>query len=118
MSTDPFVSRLLGPLQPLGPVRARRMFGGWGLFLDDAMIAIVARGRLYWKADAETAATFDEAGCAPFTYLREGRSVALSFREASADSLDDPESLLAWARIALPAAERALAKRRTRRRRR
>ncbi len=118
MSADPFVARLVGSLQSLGPVRARAMFGGWGLFLDDAMLAIVVRERLYLKADAETAGRFDEAGCRAFTYLRRGRPVALSFREAPAGSLDDPDALLAWVRLALAAAERALAKRRTRRRRR
>ncbi len=118
MSADPFVARLVRSLQSLGPVRARAMFGGWGLFLDDAMLAIISGGCLYLKTDAETAGRFDEAGCQAFTYLRRGRSVALSFREAPPGSLDDPEALLAWARLALAAAERALAKRRIRRRRR
>ncbi len=115
MPTDPFVAHLVRSLQSLGPVRARAMFGGWGLFLDDAMLAIVSGGCLYLKTDAETAGRFDEAGCQAFTYLRRGRPVALSFREAPPSSLDDPEALLAWAR---PAAQRALAKRRIRRRRR
>ncbi len=38
-----FVERALARLLPMGPVRARAMFGGWGLFLDDVMFALIAR---------------------------------------------------------------------------
>ncbi len=111
-----FAARLSRLLQPLGPVRPRAMFGGWGLFLEDAMFAIVAGERLYFKVDAGNLGPFEEAGCAAFTYLRNGRPVALSFREAPAACAEAPETLLTWARLALPAAERAGARRRKRRR--
>ena len=48
-----FVDSVLGGLLPLGPVRVRAMFGGWGLFLDDAMFGLVAGERLYFKVDTE-----------------------------------------------------------------
>jgi len=104
---DPFPARVTFLLQPLGPVRARAMFGGCGLFLDDAMLAIVEGERLFFKVDAETEERFAAAGGEAFTYRREGRTIALSFREAPAGSLDDPEVLLDWARLALDAARRA-----------
>jgi DNA transformation protein and related proteins len=104
---DPFPTRVTRLMQPLGPVRARAMFGGCGIFLDDAMLAIVEGDRLYFKVDDESAARFAAAGGEPFTYRREGRTVALSFREAPAGSLDDPEALVDWARLALSAAQRA-----------
>ncbi len=69
-------------LLPLGPVRARAMFGGWGLFLDDAMFGLIVRERLYFKVDAETESSFAAAGTEAFTYLRQGKRVALSYREA------------------------------------
>jgi len=51
-----FVERALARLLPMGPVRARARFGGWGLFLDDGMCALIAGERLYFKGDAETEA--------------------------------------------------------------
>jgi len=113
---DPFPARITRLMQPLGPVRARAMFGGCGIFLDDAMLAIVDGERLYFKVDDQSAGRFAAAGGEPFTYRREGRTVALSFREAPPGSLDDPEALLDWARLALSSAQRAR-KKRTRRRR-
>lgn len=112
---DPFPARVARLLQPLGPVRARAMFGGCGLFLEDAMLAIVDGERLYFKVDDETAGRFAAAGGGPFTYRRLGRSIALSFREAPAGSLDDPEALIDWARLALSSARRARSRRARRR---
>ncbi|MEE8504768.1 MAG: TfoX/Sxy family protein [Kiloniellales bacterium] len=111
-----FVDRIAGQLLPLGPVEPRRMFGGWGLFLDGVMFALIARDRLYLKADAETAARFEDAGCAPFTYQRKGKTIALSYREAPADAVDNPDSLLPWAELAVAAARRNRPQRKSRRR--
>jgi len=37
-----FVSHLLDLLRPLGDVRARVMFGGWGFYHAEKMFALVA----------------------------------------------------------------------------
>ncbi len=66
-AADSFVERIVASLLPLGPVHARRMFGGWGMFHEGTMFAIVASGRLYLKVDGETEARFTAAGLAPFT---------------------------------------------------
>ncbi|NIR58502.1 MAG: TfoX/Sxy family protein, partial [Gammaproteobacteria bacterium] len=42
-----FVSHLLDMLEPLGPVSARRMFGGYGIYLDRLMFALVADDSLF-----------------------------------------------------------------------
>ena len=39
------VDGVLGSLLPLGPVRARAMFGGWGLFLPWAELGLKAARR-------------------------------------------------------------------------
>jgi len=110
-----FVDSVLGGLLPLGPVRARAMFGGCGLFLDDAMFGLVAGERLYFKVDAETEPQFAAAGAAAFTYLRRGKQIAMSYREAPLEFPDaalEPAALLPWAELGLEAARRARGKRR------
>ena len=104
---------MLGSLLPLGPIRARAMFGGWGLFLDDAMFGLIAGERLYFKVDDETEPRFAAAGAKPFTYLRHGKRVAMSYREAPSGT----EARLAWAEIGLEAARRARGKRQKKARR-
>ncbi len=112
-----FVDGILGSLLPLRPVRARAMFGGWGLFLDDAMFGLVARERLYLKVDAETEPCFAAAGAEAFTYLRQGKRVALSYWGAPLGAPWRAGALLPWAELGLEAARRACAKRRIKARR-
>lgn len=107
--TPPFIARCLALLLPLGPVIPRRMFDGWGFFLDGVMIALVAGERLYLKTDEQTAARFAEAGAEPFVYRRQGSPVTLSYWSAPAGSLEDPPALLAWGELAVAAARRAAA---------
>ncbi len=44
-----FVDGVLGNLLPLGPVRARAMFGGWGLFLAWVELGLEAARR--WRGN-------------------------------------------------------------------
>jgi DNA transformation protein len=115
--TPPFVTRCLALLLPLGPVIPRRMFGGWGFFLDGVMIALVARERLYFKTDEQTAPRFAAAGAEPFVYHRRGAPVALSYWSAPAGSLEDPPALLAWGELAVGAARRSAAQKAVHKRR-
>ena len=62
------VAHALELLGPAGRVRARAMFGGHGIYVDDLFVALVAFDRLYLKADAQTRAQFEAAGCHPFVY--------------------------------------------------
>ncbi len=94
-------------MTPLGPVRARRMFGGHGVFLDDAMFAIIAADRLYLKADTQSAPEFEAAGSRPFGYRRRGREVKMGYWLAPEGALDDMAALAPWAEKALAAARRA-----------
>jgi DNA transformation protein and related proteins len=37
-----FVDHCAELLAPLGAVRVKRMFGGWGLYVDDIFLALIA----------------------------------------------------------------------------
>lgn len=108
MSAAPneFVSHLLDMLEPLGPVSARRMFGGYGIYIDRTMFALVADDTLYLKADDASRAEFVAAGLAPFRYARQGKSYQMSYYAAPEDALEDAEVLRDWARKAVDAALR------------
>lgn len=98
-------------LGPLGAARARRMFGGYGLYVDDLFVAIVAGGELYLKVDAQTRPQLEAAGCRPFVYEKTGQSVALGYWSAPDEATESPAQMLPWARLALAAALRARAAR-------
>ena len=111
--TQDLVQNLVARLLPLGPVEARRMFGGWGIFYEDLMFALVANDTLFLKVDDETKERFAEAGSAPFTYQRPGKSVEMSYWR-----LPDKDEILHWAELGLAAARRAKRKKPAKRKRR
>jgi DNA transformation protein len=102
-----FVGYVVESLRDLGPVGARRMFGGHGIFMNGLMFGLIADDQLYLKVDDGNRAAFEAEGLQPFTYNGKGKPVAMSYREAPSEGFDDPEILCDWAREAYAAALRA-----------
>ncbi|HEY6512615.1 MAG TPA: TfoX/Sxy family protein [Burkholderiaceae bacterium] len=110
-SLPAFVLHCLELLAPLGAVHARRMFGGYGLYVDEVFVALIADERLYMKADDVSRAAFERAGCEPFAYSRRDRSaVTLGYWAAPEQALDSAHAMQPWARLSLAAALRAKAR--------
>ena len=104
-----FVDHCLDLLAPLGALRAKRMFGGHGLYCDDVFFGLIAAERLYLKVDAQTQPAFAAAGCEPFVYDTKSGAQALGYWSVPADAMESPARMLPWARQALAAALRARA---------
>jgi len=83
---------------------ARRMFGGVGVYAEDAMFAIVMGDDLYLKVDDESRAEFEELGSGPFTPNE--RQTLRSFYAVPAEVAGDDAELAAWSRRATDAARR------------
>src|SRR3546814_12391591 len=79
---DPVVDHLIELLAPLGEPEAKRMFGVRGVYLDGLMVALVADGRVYLKADAENLPAFEAAGPLPFAFRSKQRTITGSYRSA------------------------------------
>ncbi|WP_313953369.1 TfoX/Sxy family protein [Accumulibacter sp.] len=92
---------------PLGTLRVKAMFGGWGFYCDDLFFAIVASDVLYLKADAQSAAMFEAVGGEPFRVERkDGRSDTMNYWTVPEEAMESPQEMLPWARAALAAAVR------------
>jgi len=102
-----YIQHCLELLAPIGPTRARRMFGGFGLYADDVFLALVQDEQLYLKADDTSRAEFEAAGCRPFVYDAAGKSVSLGYWTAPDEAMESPALMLPWARLAFAAALRA-----------
>ena len=104
MATEGLVTHCLELLAPQGAVRARRMFGGHGLYVDDCMVALIAFDKLFLKVNAQTQPAFAAAGCEPFVYDGKGKPITMSYWTVPADAMESPEFMAPWARLALQAA--------------
>ena len=97
---------------PFARVRAKRMFSGHGVYVDDACIALCVLGAIWIKVDddAERAA-LAAAGSEPFNYPPPsgGRRVMNAFWKLPDAALDDEDELKRWCRPALEAARRTAA---------
>jgi DNA transformation protein len=107
MSSDAdFVAYVLELFQPLVRCSARRMFGGYGLYGDGLMFALVFDGRLFLKVDDLTKAVFVAADCAPFVYHGQKQPIEMSYWTVPEAALESSEDMAPWARRALAAALR------------
>ena len=104
-------------LSSLGRVQAKRMFGGWGLSMEGLTVAIVTDlgdGDTLWlKADDQSRASFEAAGCKRFSYpMRRGgetRVQSMNYYSAPEDAMDSAHAMAVWARLALQSAVTARA---------
>ena len=106
-----YLQYVLDLLKVLGPVSAKRMFGGAGLYLEGSFFALIADDVLFFKVDDTNKADYLNAGTGPFKPFG---SYAMSYYEVPADVLEDEEQLKEWAQKEVTAAmRRARARRKT-----
>ncbi|HYH20542.1 MAG TPA: TfoX/Sxy family protein [Azospirillum sp.] len=103
-----FAALVCESLAPMGDVRARRMFGGWGVYLDGVMFALIADDTLYFRTDERTRPAYEAEGLPPFAPFPD-KPMRMPYFRAPDWALDDGAELLAWARPAFEAAWRARA---------
>ncbi|RYG89035.1 MAG: TfoX family protein [Alphaproteobacteria bacterium] len=97
--------------EALGDVSMRQMMGAATLYWDGRIFAIVDETEIWFKADAESAAIWEEAGSSRFTFTsKDGRTESMNYWRAPADVYDDPDAMREWAGIAIAASQRAPAK--------
>jgi DNA transformation protein and related proteins len=101
-----FVEFAVDLLSLAGPVQARGMFGGHGLYCRGVMFGLLYDDELFLKTDLETRARFVDAGCRMWSFPGMDET---SYYRPPDDAHEDPEAMLPWARLALDAALRGQA---------
>lgn len=109
-----FVIYVVELMQSIGPVRAKSMFGGHGIFLEGLMFGLVADSVLYFKADKETDNEFKARGLEAFTYNKKGKEFKMSYYQAPEETLEDGEEMKSWANKAYGVALKAASMKRKR----
>lgn len=106
-----FTAHVIELMQPIGPVQAKRMFGGAGIFLQGVMFGLIADSVLYLKVDKDTVTEFKAKGLEAFSYNRKGKAIKMSYYEAPEEVLEDAEEMKYWSTKAYQTALRATADR-------
>ena len=98
-----FVEHAQDLLSGLGPVQARPMFGGYGIYARGVMFGLLDDDELFLKTDPQTRERFVAAGCRMWTY---GGVMESGYYRPPDEAHEDPESMEPWARLGLEAALR------------
>ena len=113
--TPEFRDFVLDQLKGVPQLRAKRMFGGVGLYSGERFFAIVAADELFFKVGDGNRAAYEAAGSEPFKPVLD-RPVSMSYWRVPIEVLEDPAELGAWALDAIRAAQAAAAKPRRKKR--
>jgi DNA transformation protein len=97
----------------LGPIDIRRMFGGAGIYLGDAMFGLIYEdGLIYMRGDADLGPAYEAEGSVQWVYEGKGKPVAMPYWRLPDAAMDDPDEALGWARRSMVPAEAAAAEKR------
>ena len=105
-----FANHILDLLDSFGPVEAKRMFGGFGIFHQGLMIGLISDGSLYLKADTQSKSHFEDEGLTRFSYFKQDKECFLSYYQAPERFFEDCDECVRWANLAYEAAMRATKK--------
>lgn len=98
-----------------GRINAKRIFGGYGIYRDGCMFALLFKSALYLKVDSNSQSRFDAHALPAFTYERAGKQIALSYRLAPDAFWDEPATATEWSQRSWEAAIRSLPQKKPRR---
>jgi DNA transformation protein len=100
-------------LSGVGTPVPKRMFGGWGISVDGVTIAVIAdlgklggsNQKLFLKVDEMTKAQFAAAGGKRFEMVsKDGKPLGMNYFTTPDDTMESPDAMLPWARLALSVA--------------
>lgn len=91
---------------PVGPVAVKRMFGGFGIYLDGVIFALQVDGEIMLKGDAATLPDYDAAGMRQWVYEMKGRAGAMPYWRMPDACFDDETELRRLSALALAAGRR------------
>ncbi len=88
-----YLSHVMELLTPLGGVNSRSMFGGYGIFHDGDMFALIAGSTLYFKVGDSSIASYEAADS--------NRFQSMPYYEVPADIIEDTDRFQEWAGISI-----------------
>jgi len=100
-----YVDFIVDKLAGLGEVRSRAMFGGFGIFHQGLMFALMSDDVLYFKVDETNREMYEKAGSSKFPH-------GISYWEVPTEVFEDTGKLYEWAEISIGIAQTKAKKKR------
>jgi DNA transformation protein len=94
-------------LNRVAPVTARGLFGGYGVYSEGTMFALIADNTVYFKVDDGNRQDFIDLNMGPFTYEGKGKPIQMSYYQIPDEIWQDLPRLATWVETAIAAGRRA-----------
>jgi DNA transformation protein and related proteins len=102
---DRFVEFCIEQFAPLGRIDSRYMFGGWCLYCNGAVFALIADGSLFLKADTHNMPEFEARGLPAFRPFPD-KPDTMKYFQAPPEIFEDDDALRHWGGAAIAASLR------------
>ena len=110
--TDDYLQYTLEQLAGLGRVITRRMFGAVGLYHEGRFFGLIADDTLYFKVNDSNRGDYEARGMGRFRPFPSKPHLSMTYYEVPADTLEDADECMVWARKSVAVAAAAITGRR------
>jgi DNA transformation protein and related proteins len=93
-----YLAYILEQLEGLGAVRSNRMFGGVGLYGDGLFFGLIDDDTVFFKTDGRNLGDYVSRDMPRFMPDPARPAATLGYYQVPADVIEDPETLVTWAR--------------------
>jgi DNA transformation protein len=108
MKNNDYACYVLDLLEPLGNIKSRKMFGGFGIYKGGIFFALIIDNILYFKVDESNRLQYESLDSKPFSYEGKNKKmITLSYWEVPIDILENNSKLAQWVEQAVKAAIKA-----------
>jgi DNA transformation protein len=106
MKTTPFLEHILYDVfDERDNVTARAMMGGYTLYMEGKVFAIVDKEELWLKGSGELTSWYIARGARKFSYVKEGKEQGMNYFSVPEEILEDREVFGGWVEQALSVAK-------------
>ena len=88
-----FMEKVIGLLSPLGDISSRPMFGGYGIFSEGNMFALISGSTLFFKVDDSNITNYTRAGSR--------QHKPMPYYEVPSTILNNTDLLHEWAELSI-----------------
>lgn len=110
---SPFLEKVLEKLTPHGPIIAKAMFGGFGIYFDKVIFALIVDNQLYFKVDEMTRKEFEALHSEPFIYEGKTKPIIMPYMTLPEAIFENREELPKWIENAYQASLRSKMRKKT-----
>jgi DNA transformation protein and related proteins len=80
----------------LNGISAKAMFGGYGIYQDGVIFALICEGQLYFKVDKNNQDYFQQHNAVQFTYNKGSKIVGMSYWQLPEAIMNNTNELNIW----------------------